>query len=257
MPTFDEIVGNKKDYADEVKIDLGNGVTVTLGDIRSGYMKDADYRQKTAEVARQRRALEEETSNRQAAFLEAEAKLTEWTKSLMESNPKMSRQEVEEEMETDPRYKKLMKKFEDMESASKESTKKVEVLERTIADDQRNRMVAAHRQVLFSLKQADPNLDTDALVEFAQSRGIPRLDDAYVLFRHGDMVESARKKAIEETVKTTTEKVKREMSQPILSTSRSKVIKPAPDAPKSMDEAMEQALNDESIIALLSGQSAQ
>jgi len=254
MATFDEIVGNRKDYPDEVKIDLGNGVVVTLGDVRGGYMKDADYRQKTSEVARQRRALDEETANRQAAFLEAEAKLAEWTKTLMSQNPGMTKTEAEEELEADPRYKRLMSKVESMESAAKESAKKIEVLEKTITDDQRGRMVAAHRQVLWSLKQADPELDTDALVEFAQSRGIPRLDDAYVLMNHGKLVDKEKKRAVEETVKTTTEKVKREMNQPVI-TGRSKVIKPAQDAPKTMDEAMEQALNDESIIAALTGSS--
>src|SRR5437899_2075242 len=95
MPSLTEILDDKKGFPDDRKITLADGVETTLGELRGGYMKERDYRQKTQAVAEERRTLDQERQKFEQDKQEAEAKLSELLKQVVTPNaPKP--QQVEE-----------------------------------------------------------------------------------------------------------------------------------------------------------------
>lgn len=252
-----DIIANDKEYGDDTKFIVGKNqdgtdISVTLGDFRKDYRgKDADYRQKTGKLAEDRRRLQEQEAAQQYAFKEAEDKLAEWTKQLMGANPNLSKQEAEDEMTSDPRYKKLLDRLDKQDAVLAETKKRADELAAAQVLDQKMRLVQAHQYTLTQLKQQDADLDTEELVAFAQERGIPRLDDAYNLKYKDRITEKAVKAALDEKLPQVKEQITRELQQPHLPITR--LVKPAPDAPKTLDEARDAALQDQEILSLLLG----
>lgn len=256
MPTLTEIIANETDYADDIKYEVATGVVVTLGDIRKDYrLKDADYRQKTSRIADERRRLEEQDAAHQSAYLEAEGKLAEWTKQLLAANPNLNKAEADEELESDPRYRKLTAKLEKLEAGFTERDKKITDLQTTIDTERRTRFVLGHQQTLMKLQKDDPDLASqdaiDDLVRFAQQRGVPNLEDAYYLKNRDRLRESERKRVIDEVTPKLLEKARKDLAQPVLPSTR--LVKPSVDRARSMDQAAEQALADPEIMGSLMG----
>lgn len=256
MATLEEIMADESTYSNDVTYDFGNGTVLTLGDMRKNFRsKDADYRQKTTRLAEDRRRLEEQAAQQQSAFLEAESKLAEWTKQLMAANPNISRDEVETELEADPRYRKLLEKMNKLEIGFNEGGKKMEVLEKQLEAERRMRFVLGHQQTIAGLRAQDTSLDDTAvenLIAFAQRSGIPNLEHAYFVMNKDSLLEKARSSAVEEATPKLIEKAKREFASPMLPT-HTRLVKPAPDTAKSLDQAMENALSDPEIMGPLLG----
>lgn len=245
MPTLEEFLSNK-DISDDTKITLADGVEATFGELRRGHMKEQDYRRKTAELANSKRAFEQQTSEWEAARLDAEAKLTDLAKQLITQNPRATREEIDDEMEQDPRAKKLMSKIEQMETRIAESEKRNQQYEQRFKDQEQAYIADQHRRVLSYLQTQDPDLadpeKVAELVQFAKDNYIPRLDWAYKLSRYEHNVKKAVDKAKKEGKDEGYSKAKQELLQPVLSPRR--VIDPPKDAPKSLDEAADNALRD-------------
>lgn len=250
MPTLQTYLSDRGTYPDTQKITLADGVETTLGELRGGHLMQADYTRKTTELSKYRQAFDQEKMEWDAARLEAEARLTELAKTLMAANPGMSRQDAEEEIESDPRNKRLMTKIEGLEAKLAEYDEKLPNIERGLRSAQEAFVADKHRQVLENIKRQDPDVDVDELVSYARSHYIGRLDDAYKSFRHEALVDKAVKRATEETRKEAYEKAKQDLLQPMITPRR--VVAPGPDAPKDFEGARDAALSDPEILKLMS-----
>lgn len=251
MPTFDELIADKKTYPDDTKITMADGVEVTLGHMRGGFMKDADYRRKTADLARHREEFDRDRTEREHALQDAETRLQELAKQVVGHNPTATRDDVADILAQDPVAQRLVNRIEQLEGAFKPLAEAIVSMDKRFKDDAMANMVTQHRRALAYLKQQDPNLDETELVNFAKTRQIPRLDDAYRLMKHDDLLGAERKKAAEEADKKGYERAKREAAAPQIPVRRAP--QSAPDAPKSLDEALERAVRDEEVVGPLLG----
>ena len=253
MPTLHEYLENRTAYPDSTTITLADGVETTLGDMRSGYMKDADYRKKTSDLADKRRAFDTERQEWEVARLDAEARLTELAKTLMTANPGMTRKDAEEELEDDPRAKKLNQKIAQLESKLGQYDDLIARHEQRLRGAEETYVADQHRRVIADLKSRDADLDVEELITYAKSHYIGRLDDAYKAMRHDTLVERAVKDATETARKEAYEKAKLELMQPVISPRRVVTSQLAENAPKSLDEAAEAAMQDPEILKIIAG----
>lgn len=252
MPTLDEIIADKKTYPDEQSITLAEGTEVTLGQLRAGYMKDADYRRKTSDIARQREDFDRDRTSREQALQDAEAKLMQLAQQVVHREPDLTRDEVAEYIERDPIAQRLMGKIAELEKTIKPLAEAVVGIDDRMKQSSMQYMAEQHRRVLAWLKDKDPDLDADGLVKFAQENYIPRLDMAYKLYRYEDQVKSEREKARQEGEKKGREETKKELVSPMLPLRRTVATKPE-GAPKTFDEAISRASKDMDVMGPLMG----
>lgn len=254
MPRFDDIVANREQYPDETQITLPDGTPVTLGDIRAGYMKDADYRRKTSELAQQRRELEQFAALRAQELQAAEQRLVELAAQVVagqrqpEADAAAPSEEMEEE-ETDPRIKRLRDELGTIKQVLDPLAQAVIGMDQRMRQSALAYLAQQHRQVLQRLKQEDPDLNEQELIAFARQRMIPRLDDAYRLYRFDKLVERRAAEAKELGLKEGYQKAKTE--SPLLPLRRG--MTPPAEKPKSLEEAFQQAARDPEVVGPLLG----
>ena len=245
MASLTELLENRTQYPDATKITLADGVETTFGDLRSGYMKDADYRKKTSEVAEQRRALNTERQSFMEARAEAQAQLEALAEKVVKRDPTIQKTELDEELESNPLAKKLMERIAKAEERAADADKKAAQIEAGLRQREEAAMVEAHRQVARALKEKDPDLDEEKLFDYAKTHYIPRLDLAYELMtkstREAKIAEEAKQKGIEEG--------RRIAAQPRIPERRTVSAPSDANAPQSFDEAMDAALQDPEILA--------
>ena len=247
MATLADIL-NDKQRPDDQKIVI-EGAETTLGELRKTALFQADYTKKTMALADERRKLDSDRSEFEYARLEAEAKLTELAKQIVQQNPQATRDEVEDMMERDPLARRLMEKMEGVTANLKELQQKTAQQEELLKRQQMAYYEDQHRRVLAKLKQDDPDLDVDELVAFAKENYTPRLDVAYKALTYEKKLEQAAQKAKEEGVKEGLKRAKDELVQPIIPSRR--VLSPVAGTPKSFDEAVDAALQDPEILTIL------
>lgn len=96
---LEDVMANLKT---SVKVN-GEEMTVTLKEAFDGYQKDADYRQKTAELSTQRRALEEQTAGARQQLQEQLTQAGQLMQALQQAVvPDLNPQEMEFLKQTDP-----------------------------------------------------------------------------------------------------------------------------------------------------------
>lgn len=254
MATLDELLLNRDRYTDDTKITLAEGVETTLGDLRGGYSRQADYSRKTQDLARQRQEFDQV---RTKADLDLQAAKEEVMRLFQESQKPARRtqdpDEADEVLRTDPVARKLHERanaaYERAEAASKAADAAVERATKLEESLVRER----HEQAFQFIQKNDPSINRDELVRFAHSRGIPRIDDAYRL-----MTEETRMKKVEQTA---AEKAHQEgyakgkqeaAAAPFLAPGRLMPNR-SPDAPKTLDEAFAAAASDPEILKAMSG----
>lgn len=255
MPTLAEILDDRKGFPDDRKITLADGVETTLGELRSGFMKDADYRQKTSKVAREREELQQERQRFEMDRQEAEAQLAKLVEQAVTRGAPVSQQQAEWEafVERDPLAKRLMSEVTETRTKMSEFERKFAEQEQKLHMQQQALLVDQHRRALAALKSRDPDLNETDLVNFARENAIPRLDLAYRLFTEDKRFKDEVTKVKETAAKEGYEKAKRELTaQPMLPHRR--VAPSVPEnAPKTFDEAAEAALRDPEILATMEG----
>jgi len=255
LATLQEILGNKTQYADEVKITLADGVETTLGEVRKGYMMESDYRKKTSAVAEAKRSLDSERQQFEAARLDAEAKLEALAAKLIKRDPDTTQTDLERELQSNPVAKALSDQVKGL-------TEKISTLEKAtgglyeeVKQSRQSAMVDQHRRVLDGIKSKDPDLDEAELVTYAKSNYVPRLDLAYRLLTEEKRMKKAVEDAKNEAKQLGIEEGKRLAIAPTLP-QRARFLAPEmdKDAPTSFDEAADRAVRDPEIIGLLSQQ---
>lgn len=254
MPSLQDLIDDSKKYPNDLKITLHDGVETTLGDLRGGFMKDADYRQKTSRLARER----EEFQSEQARFAqdkqEAEAQLAALVEKAVTAGAPRTQQvdEWQAYLERDPVARRLVGELESVKSKLGEFERRSAEYEQRIQQQQQALLVDQHRRALAALKSRDADLNEAELVNFARDNAIPRLDLAYRLFTEDKRMKAEVDKVRETTQKEAYEKAKRDLAQPMLPSRR--VAPSVPDtAPKSFDEAADMALKDPEILATMEG----
>jgi hypothetical protein len=255
MPSLQDLLDDRKKYADDMKITLADGVESTLGELRGGFMKDADYRQKTSHVAREREALASERMKFDQDRQEAEAQLAAMVERSL--NPRGNRDPGQDEVDAflarDPAAKRLADRLAATEAKFTELEKRTKAQDERLAQQQQAMLADQHRRALAMLKSRDADLDEQQLVQFAQENAIPRLDMAYRLLTEDKRWKAEADKLHEKAAKEGYEKAKRELAQPQLPQRR--VAPPVPEtAPKSFDEAADMAARDPEILATMEGQ---
>lgn len=248
MPTFEEYVSDSKTYPNDTTVRLADGSETTLGQIRAGYMKDADYRRKTAEVSRARQELEQ----REAAIADAQQRLTLLAERLVQQKPEATQEELNEEFASDPAAKKLAAKLEQLQSVILPLAKSVVDLDDRMKQQQIGYYTEQHNRVIAKLKENDPALDPQELISYAKANYIPRLDQAYRAMKYDEAVKDATAKGKEEGLKLGKETAQKEMAVPSILPTR-RPIAPAADAPKTLDEAVARAMADPDIMGPLQG----
>lgn len=249
MAKLDEVVADKSTYPDEMKISLAEGVEVTLGEVRAGYLKDADYRKKTQGLARDREKLQQERAERESAYMEAEERLMELARGVVQQNPGATPTEVKEELQLHPEARKLMTRIDEL-------GKTVETLQSTLkqrdeasVNAYKANLVRQHQTALAQLKKDDPELDEQELIEFARSNAIPRLDVAYRAMKWPDALAKAKQDGAKEGY----DKAKKE--SPILPVRRTTPVRSKDDKkPKTFTEAADAAIADPEIQKIMAGE---
>lgn len=253
MPSLQDLMDDKKKYADDMKV-LIEGVETSLGELRSGFMKDSDYRQKTSKLAREREAFEADRTKFAQDKEEAEAQLARMVEQALTRNAPPAQQQAEYEalIERDPIAKRLVSQINKLEEKFTLQEKRAQEHEQRLHQQQQAMLADQHRRVLAALKTRDPELDEAELVQFAQQNAIPRLDMAYRLHTEEKRWKAESDRIKENAAKEAYEKAKRELAQPQLPQRR--VAAPPPeDSPKTFDEAAERALRDPEILATMEG----
>jgi hypothetical protein len=256
MATLAEILENRKDFPDDRKITMTDGVEVTLGELRSGYMMDRDYRQKTQTLARDREAFSREKAEFEHAREDAEKQLAALAERVVTPNAPARQQEAEWEsyLERDPIARRLHQQYADMDKRMQDYDERIKRSEESLRQQAQVYVADQHRAVMARLKASDPSLNEQELVQYAQSNYLPRLDHAYRLMTEDRRVKDAVTKAKEDALREGYEKAKRELAQPMLPQRR--VAAPlAESAPKTFEEAAEAALRDPEILATMEGYS--
>lgn len=254
MPTLQEILDDRKGFPDDRKITLADGVETTIGELRGGYMKDSDYRQKTSKLAREREEFSTERARFEQDKQEAEARLAELIEKAVTPRAPLDQQQAEWQayLERDPLARHLTKELSEVKSKLNAYESKTQEYEQRLYQQQQALLVDQHRRALAAIKSRDPELNEQELVEFAQHNAIPRLDLAYRLLTEDKRFKTEIDKVKETTHKEAYEKAKRDLSQPALPSRR--VAPSVPEtAPKSFDEAADRALQDPEILATMEG----
>lgn len=254
MPSLQDLLDDKKNFPDDRKITLADGIETTLGELRGGYMKDADYRQKTSRLAREREEFSTERARFEQDRQEAEAQLAKLVEQAVTRGAPVSQQQDEWEAyaQRDPVARRLMSELAEVKTKQSQWEQKQAEYEQRLHQQQQALYIDQHRRALAALKSKDPDLDEGNLVQYARDNAIPRLDLAYRLLTEEKRFKSEVDKAKENASKEGYEKAKRELAQPMLPSRR--VAPSVPEtAPKSFDEAAEAALRDPEILATMEG----
>lgn len=254
MPTLAEILENKKDFPDDRKITLADGVETTLGEMRGGWLRQQDYTKKTSDLARERNSFAEEKSKFEQDKTEAEKTLSEMIEKVVTRGapPQQQQAEWQQYVERDPLAKHLMAEHEQLKLQLKAIDERNQKYEQAIQNQQQQFLADQHRRALATLKSHDKELDETALVQYARDNAIPRLDLAYRLFTEDKRTKDAVSAATEKARTESYEKAKRELAQPQLP-QRRLVAAPPENQPKTFDEAADAALRDPEILAAMEG----
>jgi|SRR5438552_23 len=254
MPTLAEILDDKKGFPDDRKVTLADGVETTLGELRGGYMKDADYRQKTSKLAREREELQSERQRFDTDKQEAEAQLAKLVEQAVTRGAPRDQQQMEWEsyIEQNPLAKRLMTEVTETRSSIKKLDEMVNGLTEGLKNQQQQMLIDQHKRALAAIKSRDPELDEQALVNYCRENAIPRLDLGYRLFTEDKRIKTKVDEVKEAAAKEGYEKAKRELAQPMLPHRR--VAPSVPEnAPKTLDEAFDRAASDPEILATMEG----
>lgn len=255
MATLSELLNDKTKYPDETKVTLADGIETTIGEVRKGYMMEADYRKKTSAVAEEKRQLIQQRQDFEAARLDAEQKLEAMTMKLLKAKPDQSQDDLEAELAANPVARALAEQVKALGTQVEQLKQATGNINQELVQSRQQAMVDQHRQVLSVIKKHDPEADETEIVNYARNNYVPRLDLAYRLLTEEKRMSKAIADAKAAALKEGIEKGKREAIAPTLP-QRTRFLAPTlpKDAPTSFDEAADRALQDPEILGLLTSQ---
>lgn len=188
MAKLDDIIANKKDFPDEVSIKLPDGQEVTLGDLRGGYMKDADYRQKTSTLAREKEDFYRDYAAKQAALEQAQQRLAE----TIQPKADASADEVQEEIDRNPIARRLQKQVRDLEQVLVPMARSLVAMDKRMNDATVAATMDLHKRALYEIVSKDPSVKPEEVLQYAQQNRIPNLLLAYRDMSRDKAIEAAK-----------------------------------------------------------------
>lgn len=192
MPKLNEIIANKKDYPDEQTVNVG-GEDITLGELRQGYMKDADYRQKTTTLAREREEFHRDYAAKAAALDETKRQLQAMAQSVAAKAPSdASEDDIEEEINRNPVAKRLKNQLNQMEQVLVPMAKSLVAIDKQMKDAAMAATTDFHRRALLDIVSKDKSADPAQIIEYAKNNRIPNLYTAYRDMTRDSAVEMAK-----------------------------------------------------------------
>lgn len=238
MATIQEILADKAKYADDMKWDMGNGVEMTVGDLRSSVMSKGAVQDIEKRYAKEKDDLQKAY---QIALSNVQAERQQQTV----SHQGVGNDPLEPFM-NDPYWRPLAEGVKE----SREMAKKIQMLEARIHQDEQAVLTDRYSQVLRSLKEKDPELDMAELAAFAQQRQIYNLDDAYRLKTEERRMAKSNHEAEERGYK------KAKAEPPLPPMGQGTVVMPSGEAPKSTAESFEALKRDPLLQQIYQGGSA-
>jgi len=256
LATLQELLENKTQYTDDVKINLADGVYTTLGEVRKGYMMESDYRKKTSAVSEARRELDRDRQQFEAARIDAEVKLESLAAKLLKREPDASQSDLERELQANPVAKALADQVKGLNEKLSKLEEATGGLYEEVKQSKQSAMVDQHRRVLAEIQSRDADADPAEIVTYAKTNYVPRLDLAYRLLSEEKRMKKAVEDAKAEAKTAGIEEGRRLAIAPTLP-QHARFLAPEADkdAPKSFDEAADRALQDPEILGLLSQRS--
>lgn len=248
---WEEILSDKSTYSDDHIIKLADGTELRLGDVRPSHMKDADYRQKTSLLARQREDFEAAATSRIQAIQEGEAQLRAIAAELIRHNPQMTKKEITEEYASDPEVQRLRAELSEIKGALQPIANTINEMKQNAQASRQQYVVNEHRKALMELKADHPDLDEMELVAYAKENLVPNLKKAWTLMNHDKIVESKAREVREAALKEGYEKAKQEISAAPVLPMRTVMQTKAEGVPKNSRELMERALRDPEVMGPL------
>jgi len=248
---WEEVVSDRNKYPDEMVVRLADGTETTMAELRPGYMKDSDYRQKTAMLARQRDEFESHAVGRLTALQEGEAQLRAIAAEMMRQNPNATRQEIASEMSGDEDVQRLRAEIAELKGTVAPLAKYITEFDSRSKEARRAFVVNEHRKALADLKAKDPSLNESELVNFARTKMVPNLYEAHKLMTLDSTIEKRVKEAREAAYKEGMDKGRVDALAPPALPVRTIVPQRAESAPKDLREAATRALQDPEVMTPL------
>lgn len=263
MATLEDYLSNKKEYPDDQKIVLADGLETTLGELRDqGFFRKQDYTHKTNAIARDREALVREKAEWEQSKTAAEAELARLAEqavsraaTVQRQNPEATGDEVDEYIKKDPVSQRLLRQIEKANARATDAEAKATKAAEENARQQQWYYQDLHQRALAALKpQMDElGLTPDEVVTFAKQSNIPRIDWAFDLLAKDKRIEHAVKKATEDATKAAYEKAKMEYAAPSQLPQRRLAPSLAQDQPATFEDAKLAAARDPEILATIEG----
>lgn len=228
-----EYLLDKTKYPDDTKINF-HGEETTVGELRKDAMPLGEFTKVTQKHSTEKQALEKQIKDQNAQLARAIAERngsrpnTDREGNILDADLK--------ELEGDPIFGGMVKRLKGMEQKLEQSAQRLNQHELVFTANQ-------HLAVIERLKTRNKDLNTDALLDFAKTRGIGNLDDAHELMTRNDAVKAAREEGRSQGL----EEGKRvAMVPPITFGHRSRSR--GAEAPKTLDDAVDAALSDPDVL---------
>jgi len=253
VPKLNEIIANKKDYPDEQTVNVG-GEEVTLGELRSGFMKDSDYRQKTSTLAREREEFHRDYAAKAAALEETKRQLRELADQAAARAPRdSSEDDIETEIERNPIAKRLKGRLSEMEQVLVPMAKTLVAIDKQMKDAAMAATTDFHRRALMDIVSKDKNADPAQIIEYAKNARIPNLYTAYRDMTRDAAIESAKEEGRKAGLEEGKVLGKKESLAPTLPLRQRAAVKDKDGKVLSLDDAVEAAKQDMDVMGPLLG----
>jgi len=263
MATLEEYLADRKQYPDDQKIVLADGLETTLGELRDqGFFRKQDYTHKTNAVAREREALQREKAEWEQSKTAAEAELARLAEQALQraatvqrQNPDATVDEVDAYIAKDPVSQRLLRQIEAANKRASDAEAKATKAAEENAKQQQWYWQDLHQRALAAMKpQMDElGITPDEVVTFAKQSNIPRIDWAFDLLAKDKRIEVATKKAAEEAEKRAYERARQELAAPAQLPQRRLAPVLPQDQPQTFEDAKLAAARDPEILATIEG----
>ena len=225
------VLNNRKDYPDDMKVSMG-GQEVTLKELRDTLIPKGEFTKVTQQAAQEKSALEgqlRDATQQLAIALQRSGQAPAQTQDRLA------------DLAQDPTFGPLVQEVYQARRVLGEIANRQQQYEL-------NQWTNQHLAALKEITTKDKDLNAQALVEFARTRGLTNLHDAYALQTRERDIDSARKEAEAKGY----EKGKKEASIPVIPTGR-RTAPPGQSLPETLDAAAEAAKSDPDVLAAMAG----
>lgn len=247
---------------DQEMVTFSDGTKMSLADVEKGFLRDADYRRKTTEVAEERRAVEAERNTfreRQSSFDKAQGKLITFLEGLIPDEPPVSLARSDpgaytrQQAERQAALAELQSVMSTAEEAQSLRSDAYEADLKAWRDAEGKKLVEAMPELKDDAKRAAFTKDirdtAEALGFTAEELNGPQMADS----RTQRVLHYARLGMARETARQNAQNAKRRVEAPRKGPSSKPVAQPVQRDQKAMRRLQQTGSIDDAVQALLGG----